>query len=505
LARLTCFQPSGNIMSAAVASRASRASSITNINKTTAQAVQCTKDNAQTAKQRLQQAKEEAEKRRKYEDWPKPPTPPPVPEALTLLLTDDILRLFPKAQFHHMLTAGVVRHTMSMWGVPEPDDIKAAEHSMAVLLKLPPEQPPPAAVKATAPQLKQQASSPAAAVGAAPAPAPATVKRHAEQQKQQPQQLGRPAEKKAGASFSKHPSITPETLQYALPQHYFSSPQQQLLATAAQELHELLIGRGLRCPTDDTSRPQPVSSTAEGESLLWALCTTRFGHIMIFHKGTAPQWLHFKAFKPFKSAVRCCPASCVCRIECAYSAHLMVLCSSTGFPWHAVLATSGSNAPTNVLCKFRKGFNTLAAALRLKPTPPAHTHSSIREAPSSTAMFAATLSCNPQQPASSVASLQRRLQQEVWSMSMPSDQYLLCRSTDGIDSPVRFRPVRCSASKSSALAQKQAQHRAQVLQQQQQLRAQRAASVQMELQGARSVLSRAIAAAAGAQQAQCGL
>jgi hypothetical protein len=281
-------------MSTAVGNRASRASSITNINKATAPAVLCTKDNAKTAKQRLQQAKEEAEERRKYEDWPKPPTPPPVPEALTLLLTDDIIWLFPKAQFHHMLTAGVARHTMSMWGVPVPDDIKAAEHNMAVLLKLPPEQPPPAASKATAPQLKPQPSSAAA------------VKQHAEQQKQQPQQQGRPADKKAGPSSCKHPSITLETLQYALPQHYFSSPQQQLLATAAQELHELRVGRGLRCPTDDTACPQPVSSTAGGKPWLWALGTQVASGVrsIPFQRcsfAVAPRWLLLKAFRLFSN------------------------------------------------------------------------------------------------------------------------------------------------------------------------------------------------------------
>jgi hypothetical protein len=157
---------------------------------------------------------------------------------------------------------------------------------------------------------------------------------------------------------------------------------------------------------------------------------------------------------------------------------------------HAVIPNNSCKAPINVLGKFNKGFNTLAAALRLQPTTPADTHSSIREHRSSIAMFAATLSSNPQQPASSFASLQRRLQQEVWSMSMPSDQYLLCRSPDGIDSPVRFSPVRCTASESSALAQKQALYRAQ----QQQSRAHRAASLQLDLQGARSVLSRASAA-----------
>uniref|UniRef100_A0A383VY84 Uncharacterized protein n=1 Tax=Tetradesmus obliquus TaxID=3088 RepID=A0A383VY84_TETOB len=103
-------------------------------------------------------------------------------------------------------------------------------------------------------------------------------------------------------------------------------------------------------------------------------------------------------------------------------------------------------------------------------------------------MFAASLaSCTPQQQGSSVASLQRRLRQEVWSMSLPPDQYLLCRSPDGIDSPVRFSPVRASASKPACSPQ--AQKRAQ-----QHLRAQRAASLQLELQDARMVLSRAAAA-----------
>jgi hypothetical protein len=243
---------------------------------TTTQATTCTKESTQTAKQGLQQAKEEAEERKKYEDWPKPPAPPPVPEALTLLMTDDIIWLFPKAQFHHMLTAGVVRRTMSMWGVPVPKDIQAAEHSMAVLLKLPPEPTEqytlPSAAKAAAAASKQQPSAPAAASHKAPGSAgPTTPKDHAEQQqKQQPQQQAQPADRKASTSSCKHPSITPATLQYALPQHYFSSPQQQLLATAAQELHELRIGRGMRCSADDT-RPQP-SHTAEGEFVCFGHC-----------------------------------------------------------------------------------------------------------------------------------------------------------------------------------------------------------------------------------------
>jgi hypothetical protein len=77
-------------------------------------------------------------------------------------------------------------------------------------------------------------------------------------------------------------------------------------------------------------------------------------------------------------------------------------------------------------------------------------------------------------------------------MSLPSDQYLLCRSPDGIDSPVRFSPVRFSSSEAAHHAQAQArgQHRVQ----QELLRAQRAASVQQELQEMRAVLSRAVAA-----------
>uniref|UniRef100_A0A383VV78 Uncharacterized protein n=1 Tax=Tetradesmus obliquus TaxID=3088 RepID=A0A383VV78_TETOB len=163
---------------------------------------------------------------------------------------------------------------MSMWGVPVPKDIQAAEHSMAVLLKLPPEQTeqhvlPSAARAAAASFSKQQTLIPAAAAGAAHGSAGSLTPRghagqqHLQQQKQQPQQQGQAADKKASMPSCRHSSITPDTLQYALPQHHFSSPQQQLLATAAQELHELRIGKGMRCSADDTSCPQPLS-TAQG-------------------------------------------------------------------------------------------------------------------------------------------------------------------------------------------------------------------------------------------------
>jgi hypothetical protein len=244
-----------------------------NVNTANAPAPQSARDKATTAKQRLQQAKEEAEERKKYEDWPSPPAPPPVPEALTLLLTDDVAWLFPKAQFHHMLTAGVVRHTMNMWGVPVPKDIQTAEHSMAVLLKLPLETTeqhtmPPAA-GAAASCTRQQPATPAAA-----ASGPTTPRRHDDQQHPQQQRLHQPQQTqpqqqkpatKQPTTSCKHPGITPETLQYALPQHYFSSPQQQLLATAAQELHELRMGRGLHCPANDKLHSQVSHNTAVGE------------------------------------------------------------------------------------------------------------------------------------------------------------------------------------------------------------------------------------------------
>lgn len=306
---------------------------MTNFNKPSVQAGACIKEHTQTAKQRFQQAKEEAEERKKYEDWPKPPTPSPVPEALTLLLTDDIIWLFPKAQFHHMLTAGVVRRTMSMWGVPVPKDIQAAEHSMAVLLKLPPEQTEqhvlPSAAKTAAFLSKQQPSIPAAAAGAAHGSAGSLTRGHAgqqhlQQQKQQPQQQGQAADKKASMPSRRHSSITPDTLQYALPQHYFSSPQQQLLATAAQELHELRIGKGMRCSADDSSCPQPLS-TAQGACLLWSLHPATSCCIMLLHNGCLTKY----------RSVQCFPASCaicamhILRGALVVAAHVRCACSNT--------------------------------------------------------------------------------------------------------------------------------------------------------------------------------
>jgi hypothetical protein len=369
---------------------------------------------------------------------------------------------------------------------------------MAVLLKLPPdttEQPsmPPAAGYAAASYTKQHPATQAAVIGAAAASAGFTTPRgqhdqqHIQQQRQhqpqqpQPQQQKQPAAKQPGASSCKHPSITPETLQYALPQHYFASPQQQLLATAAQELHELRMGRGLRCPASDKQH-----STASGEHRVTL-------HIIVVSKyqvSVAAVLLPVTALHAAVCAGVHIALSCKHALLTLYfkSSNNCFLPLSFQCLYVAGLATSMSKPSVGFLAKCRKGLAAVAAAFSRNAAPAVN--DSMRDTPCSTAMFAAP--ANPQQQASSVASLQRRLRQEVWSLSLPSDQYLLCRSPDGIDSPVRFSPVRFSASEGacSGQAQKPGQRRVQ----QELLRAHRAASVQHELQETRAVLRRAAAA-----------